>query len=382
MGPLLLVDKSFIQCLSEEEMDFLNKHYLVIIAPILIQEICANLLKYPDNEGLSKTKVSMLAKRAKGLDAHVIGRANSICAASLLGERIELKPIIPISGGHEVTAPDGSKGVVFEESIERKTLARWARLEFKDQDLRLAAEHIDAASYDLEASGKAMANEFPRNAMYKSLEGLASSIDLYLTKYPRQEEIIESCMTVLGLPEPVRVPIRTRWTEMGKPHFKAFAEYAFYYHKLGSVFWIGVTSGLIPTSKKAKALCDVQYLNYLPFAHVFCSNDRFQQELSNHFLRNDQEFIWGEDLKRDLGTIASCYRRMTEKDREYYALHYGHYPPPIIGSITYGLWQKYMRPWAPLSGNIVSIMSDKKKRELIEKVNRIMGAYDQKTSKG
>ena len=382
MGPLLLVDKSFIQCLSEEEMDFLNRHYLAIIAPILIQEICANLLKYPDNKNLSKIKVSKLAKRAKGLDAHIIGRAKSICTASLLGERIELKPCIPIGGGREVTAPDGNKGVVFEESIERKTLSRWARLEFKDQDLKLAEEHIKAASYDLGASGKEMADEFPRNSVYRSLKELSASIDYNLAEYAHQDEIIESCMTVLRLPEPARILIRTRWVEVGKPHFKAFAEYAYYYHRLGSVFWIGVTSGLIPSSKKAKALCDVQYLNYLPFAHAFCTNDRFQHELSQHFLRENQEFIWGEDLKKDLGTIASCYRHMTGEDRKYYALHYGHYPPPIIGSITYRLWQKFMRPWSPRSGNIVSVMSDEKKRELIEKVNGIMDAYDQQTNKG
>ncbi len=124
MGPLLLVDKSFIQCLSEEEIEFFDRHYLVILTPILIQEICANLLKYPDDENLSKTKVSILAKKARGFSAKVIGRAEDICTSSLMGERIELKPCIPISGGREVSTPDGTKGIVFEESIESKTLAR------------------------------------------------------------------------------------------------------------------------------------------------------------------------------------------------------------------------------------------------------------------
>jgi hypothetical protein len=72
---------------------------------------------------------------------------------------------------------------------------------------------------------------------------------------------------------------------------------------------------------------------------------------------------------------------MTGEDRKYYALHYGHYPPPIIGSITYRLWQKFMRPWSPRSGNIVSEMSDKKKGEIIEKIKGIMDEYDQQTNK-
>jgi len=382
MGPLLLVDKSFIQCLSEEEIDFLDRHYLIIIAPILIQEICADLLKHPDVKEFSENKVSRLAKKARGQDAKIIGQAKGICTASLLGERIKLEPRIPMKGGHEVTAPDGSKGIVFGESIEEKTLSRWARMEFMEQDLRLAEEHIRAASYDLETSRNEMANEFPRNATYRNLEELAVSIDHNLSEYPHHEEIIESCMTVLRLSEQTRVLIRGRWTAMGKQIFKAFAEYAYYYYRLGSVFWVGLTSGLIPTSKRAKALCDVQYLNYLPFAHAFCTNDRFQLDLSRFFLREEQESILGEDLKKDLGIIASCYRHMTDKDRGYYELHYGNYPPPIIGSITNRLWQKFMKPWAPRSGNIVSEMSDEKKRELIEKVNGIIDAYDQQTNKG
>jgi hypothetical protein len=160
-----------------------------------------------------------------------------------------------------------------------------------------------------------------------------------------------------------------------------FAEYSYYWYRLGSVFWIGVTSGLIPTSKKAKALCDVQYLNYLPFAHAFCTNDRLQQLLSQYFLREEQVFIWGQDLKKDLGIIALCYRHMTEEDRKYYELHYGHYPPPIIGSITYTLWQNVMRPWTPRSGNLVSEMSDEKKKELLEKIKGITNAYDQRANK-
>jgi hypothetical protein len=381
MGPLLLVDKSFIQSLSEEEIEFLDKHYLVIITPILIQEICANLLKYPDDENLSKTKVSILAKKARGFSAKVVGRAKDICTSSLLGERIELKPCIPISGGREVSAADGTKGIVFEESIESKTLARWAQMEFRDQDLKLAADHIKGASYDLGTSGKAMADEFPRNAKYKTFEELVASIDRNLTEYPGQGETIESCMSVLGLPEPVRVLVRDRWTMMGKPHFRAFAEYAYYWYRLASVFWIGVTSGLIPTSKKAKALCDVQYLNYLPFAHAFCTNDRFQQELSQYFLREEQKFIWGEDLKKDLDIIASCYRHMTEEERKYYELHYGHYPPPIIGSITHILWQNFMRPWTPRSGNLVSEMSDETKKKLLEKIKGVTNAFDQQANK-
>jgi hypothetical protein len=72
---------------------------------------------------------------------------------------------------------------------------------------------------------------------------------------------------------------------------------------------------------------------------------------------------------------------MTEEDRKYYELHYGHYPPPIIGSITHALWQEVMRPWTPRSGNLVSEMSDETKKELVKKIKGITNAFDQQTNK-
>jgi len=45
MGPIILLDKSTVQCLSQEEIYFLFKHYYIAIAPILIIEILADLKK-------------------------------------------------------------------------------------------------------------------------------------------------------------------------------------------------------------------------------------------------------------------------------------------------------------------------------------------------
>ena len=118
---------------------------------------------------------------------------------------------------------------------------------------------------------------------------------------------------------------------------------AFFCYRLGSMFWIGVTSGLIPTSKHEKAIIDHEYIFYLPFVHAFCSSDSFHRDFSPFFLRHDQDFIWGDDLRADLKVISSFNDNMTDDEKKYYAINFGNYPPPIPESITNILWQKHMK---------------------------------------
>jgi hypothetical protein len=375
MGPFLLVDKSFIQSLSPELIDILDKHYTVIITPILVREICANLLKYPEDESLSKHKVSVLANKAKGFDAKTVCHYGNVCVTDLLRGDVSLSAKIPRTGGNEFVDPDGSKGIIFEESFEDKTLRRWADGQFEEADFAAAKKHYEKRGYDLARSGKAMAEIYPRNASFRSFEDLVSRTDYEFSAYHEQWRIIESLMTVLDLDAQEQNKVKVRWEAGGRTSFKDFANYALFCYRLGSIFWVGVTSGLTPTSKREKAIIDYEYIYYLPFAHAFCSGDSFHRDFSAFFLRDDQDFIWGEDLKADLQAISSFNKNMTAAEKTYYAIHFGHYPPPMLDSITNILWQKHMRPWTPRSGNLVLEMSDETKKRLTDKINSIIAAY-------
>lgn len=376
MGPFLLVDKSFIESLSPEELDFLDRHYTMIITPILISEICADLLKYPRDEDTSKHRAALLADKAKQFGAKTVCQFENICIADLFGAEVSLSPIIPRIGGRECTAEDGSTGMVFEESFEDKMLRRWANRQFTEDDLAAAKDHYEKRSYNLESSGKAMADLYPRNAGYKSLDELSLNIDYLLSNSPNQWNIIESLINILNLAPAERDIVKTRWEAENHPYFENFSSYAFFCYRLICIFWVGVTSGLIPTSKHEKAIIDYEYFFYLPFVHAFCSNDSFHRNFSMFFLRSDQDFVWGEELKADLQAISSCYKNMTSDEKQYYEIHFGHYPPPIHNSITYFLWQKHMRPWTPRSGNLAIEMSEENKKKMAEEINKIIEAYN------
>jgi hypothetical protein len=374
MGPFLLVDKSFIESLSFEEIDILDKHYTVILVPILLREICANLLKYPDDEKLSKNKVSLISKKAQGFDAKTICHYGNILIADLLGERVPLKPIIPRTGGRECVAPDGSKGIIFDESFEDQLLRRWANGIFKEEDYLVARDHYNNREYDLKGSGKQMASEYPRNSKYGSLDELATHLDYINSVFPNQEQLVDSFLSITNVDPKDKIAIKTRWQTGSYSSFGDFAKYAFYCFRLGSVFWVAVTSGLIPTSKHAKAIIDYEYLYYLPFVHAFCSRDNFQRDLSRYFLRTDQDFIWGDDLRSDLQVIKEYKNRMTDSDKRLYEIHFGHYPPPIADSITYDIWSRRMRPWTLKSGNLAIEMPKEVEKGLIAKIETILNS--------
>lgn len=362
MGPFLLVDKSFIESLSSEELDFLDKHYTMIITPVLVREICVNLLKYPDDERFAKHRVSVMAKKARQFDAKTVCEFDNICIADLLRAEVGLCPKIPRIGTREVIDEEGQKGNIIGESFEDNLLRRWADGHFTEADFTDAKYHYEKRSYNLETSREKMANEFPRNAVYKSLSELSSNLDYNLSNYPEQWQIIESLMTVLNLRPKEQEEIKLRWEAERRPSFMDFSKYAFFCCRLGFMFWIGVTSGLIHAGKHNKAIIDYEYIYYLPFVHAFCSTDRFQRKFASFFLRDDQDFIWGNDLKADLQIIASFNKNMPADEKRYYAINFEHYPPPNPNSITNILWQKHMRPWTPKSGNLAIEMPEETKK--------------------
>jgi hypothetical protein len=55
--------------------------------------------------------------------------------------------------------------------------------------------------------------------------------------------------------------------------------------------------------KKPDDQIDLEYLFYLPFCHVFSSNDKFHMTLAPPLMRKDRLFLSGENLKKGIQEI-------------------------------------------------------------------------------
>jgi hypothetical protein len=63
MGPNLLMDKSALQMLSQDELYRLSAHFNLITCDVLLIEILGDLKKWKDDEALSTVEVQRLAKK-------------------------------------------------------------------------------------------------------------------------------------------------------------------------------------------------------------------------------------------------------------------------------------------------------------------------------
>ena len=83
------------------------------------------------------------------------------------------------------------------------------------------------------------------------------------------------------------------------PELTQFAPYAAFALRVEIFFHIAVYKARIG----ALSRMDTTYLFYLPFCQFFVSTDWVHRDSAPFFLRADQQFIWGEDLKAALKSL-------------------------------------------------------------------------------
>jgi hypothetical protein len=86
---------------------------------------------------------------------------------------------------------------------------------------------------------------------------------------------------------------------------------------------------------------DIAYLFYLPFSQVFVSSDRLHRSTATLFLRPDQEFVWGQDLKADLGKINAHFLALPEADGETGIMRFANYPPTGDAALVAEIWGRH-----------------------------------------
>ena len=109
-------------------------------------------------------------------------------------------------------------------------------------------------------------------------------------------------------------------------------------------FQIALASKLI-SDERASNRQDIAYLFYLPFCMMFVSNDRLHQRCAPLFLRANQEFVWGLDLKENLGQINEHYLEIPDSAKEQGVYSFADDPPPIGNQAVRNLWSRLLPKW-------------------------------------
>lgn len=299
MRPTITFDKSFLQSLSVNEAVLFDFMFASNIPPVFLSETLADLEKEMKRGKLPEHVVGNLAHKTPEFHSNPNVHHYQLALGNLLGRPVPMDGRIMLPGGKKIALP-GEKGVIYEQSAEAKALSRWQRGEFLEAEREHAKAwraminllHLDAVIGSLNSIGIRPGNVRTLE-MALELAGTVVASDIH------PQSTYDLAILVLNIPGEHARSIRVRAQEHGNPPLSSLAPYAAYLVKIELFYYIAIAAKLLPAEKLTNRL-DLSYLYYLPFCRVFVSGDKFHRTVTHLFLRDDQDFVWGDDLKAAL----------------------------------------------------------------------------------
>ncbi len=346
-GPILIFDKSALQALSLDESNWLDNFFMTVITPLFFAETLADLEKEVGKGKTPEEVVGHLAFKTPDMQATACGHHEKILGGDLYGHHIPLDGRIPRDFG-KVVELDGKKGIYFEKSPEEDALERWYNHEFLDVERQIAKQWRRDLCSGLghEHSYSFFQNWFPLGKP-KNLSQVKTLADAYIDG-PSQETALKFGLNLLAIPEPRIAEILDRLEKAGSPPVREFAPYFRHIYGVDLFFNLAMAADLISRVRpagKADNKVDIAYLYYLPFCMVFVSNDNLHKRVVPLFLRDDQSFIVGDDLKADLKKLDAHYSTLPDDVKVSGFYNFAPDPPEDTSFLTTQLWDKHLPRW-------------------------------------
>lgn len=344
MGPTTLFDKSFLQSLSLDESVWFDKFFYPIVCPVFYMEVLSDLKK----AGLRRDpeeEVRIIADKFPEMYGTPIPNYQGMVVGELLGNHpVPLTGQIPIVDGRLVRSGH-RKGVVFDFSPEAEAFRRWQSREF------YALEHHFASAWrtDLEALDLNRGAEvfrvlgISRRNCQLLLDAMAIADD-FVNQIGRSFKRMELALMFLGVPEEWHRLIWRRWSIRNDPPLSSFSPYAAHVLKVEIFFQTSLAANLISPDRLSNRV-DIAYLYYLPFCMVFVSWDKLHRRCAPLFLRNDQSFIWGPDMKCALSKLDEHYSLLPEKEKKEGLMRFAPYPPTEFELVVSEAWDRHLPNW-------------------------------------
>ncbi len=345
MGPITLFDKSFLQSLSLDESVWFDHFFLTNVCPLFFVETLADLEKSVDEGRTPEQEVGIIADKFPQMHGTPSAYHATLCVNELLGYPVASFSSkfgqIPVAGGHLVKS-DGRSAAVIEKSPESQAFTRWQNREFLETEREFAQDwRSNLAALDLHQAGEFFRRLGIDARSCKTLAdaaGLAKSV-VYGT--PGAIGMLKLAFWMLNIPADIRPIVEKRWRRAGRPSLNEFAPYAAYVLVVEIFFQMALASGLIHSGRNSNQV-DIGYLFYLPFCMMFVSNDKLHRRCAPLFLRDNQEFVWGFDLKSGLTQVNLHYKDQPASITEKGVITFTDPPPELPNNIVLDLWGRFV----------------------------------------
>jgi hypothetical protein len=352
MGPILIFDKSAFQALSSRELSTARSHFIQNFVPLLAFEILADLSK-TGGAATPEDQVTRLARKFFGSGRALSMDYRRLCIQDLAGNSFPMDGRIIPHDMNVFQTPDGRTGGMIEPSPLNLAIIRWSKGQFEEYEKLLAKAWRELTTgLTLEEFRDQLNSRHvivPRAESPEEVAGISESLS---TDIGLQEVWLEWLVSQLTPSRGFVSLIKGRWQANRPLRIRDFAPYAHFCLLAQLAVLVAVWSRLV--AWKPTNILDLQYLYYLPFCMAFVSNDGLHKVIAPILLRDDQDFVEGTELKRDLRRIADSWDSLDERRQRRLAYALGSYPLPAEGSIVSRLWAKHCKPWRPGAGSLMS----------------------------
>jgi hypothetical protein len=337
----IILDKSVVYGLSNDEADSLDRYFFQIIPPILMNEILADLTKVTaDNEA---------RKRLAGNSYRIGGNRGLtpdyrlLLESSLSGFDGPMDGRYLPAGERTVETTDGKVGVIVETPDEDEMILKWERGEFTEEEKATAANFrkqyerpINVRFYVQRLKEIGIDFKPPPNddALFEFVESLLRERNV-------QGRLFALIQEEHGFTGDFIRKVIKRWYMAGAPMFECFAPYAFYCLR-ASFLW--AFSSSTPGQNDRK---DLEYLYHLPFTELFASKDKKHKRLVPYLLKDYQSFVPGEELKDDLARLSARWNSLSREEQIKTNAERGSAPPEDKNSLAFRLWKKHRGTISP-----------------------------------
>ncbi len=341
MGPIALFDKSFLQSLSVDESVWFGHFFMPVVCPLFYVETLADLEKAVREGRTPEQEVGIIAAKFPELSGGPCVHHSTLVLGDLLGHPAPMNGTIPLGGGREVVV-DGKRGIVYDQSPEAEAFARWQDGDFLEIEREMARRwRSSLAALDLRRLADNVRALGVDATTCRSLNEARAFARALMTGPDRPYERMSVLLETLRIQPQYREEIVRRWTSVPNTLVADYAPYASHVTEVDLFFQFALAAALISADRPSHRV-DFAYLYYLPFCQIFVSQDRLHERCAPFFLRQDQEFIWGEELKRDLARINAHFMNLPDTEKERGVMSFAHAPPTFDDSIVCRLRAKYL----------------------------------------
>lgn len=367
MGPSIILDKSAYQCLSKEDTFELATYFYVVVPPVLILEILADLKKPGIERECAQDDVQQLASKIQPVDGIVNLDYRTLCISDLLGGNLLLDRTPVVGGGRRLRAEDGSLIDVLDVQPENEALIRWSCGRFDEAEELLAAQWRAACrAIDLSAFQRRLRKEIG-TTVRPTMRDVRRVVDQLLTIPEVQLPVMDALIADLQTIPEVRQWTLSRWRQASRPLLADFAKFAHHYARVNLIFQQALQHELIGTRSTNRI--DMEYLYYSPFAYIFCSGDKLHIKLANEILGADQSFVHRDALRTALREVANCRREVRELEHGRRAD-----TQPREDSLIRKLWKKHWGKWPDKPPGTLRPLTEEQQAEAMKSVKPFMDA--------